>query len=142
MPVFPGLPEPSFRTIASVPDDGFAMTELRYGSGLFNLMRNLGGAIGIAVVNTWLQDNTRIEAARFGEALGANERIADDTMLDLSHRMAAVTPDPAHALLLAQGLIGRVVGQEALTVAFNDEGLKTTTKLYYNQNSKANRYNN
>ncbi len=98
----------------------FAPAELRYASGLFNLMRNLGGAIGIAVVNTWLQDNKRIEAARFGEALGANERIADDTMLDLSHRMAEVTPDPAHALLLAQGMISRVVGQEALTVAFND----------------------
>ena len=28
MPVFPGLPEPSFRPIASVPDDGYAMTEL------------------------------------------------------------------------------------------------------------------
>src|SRR5262249_20767328 len=29
---------------------GFAQAELRYASGLFNLMRNLGGAIGIAVV--------------------------------------------------------------------------------------------
>ncbi|HEX3689519.1 MAG TPA: cyclase family protein [Solirubrobacteraceae bacterium] len=28
MPVFPGLPEPSFRPIASVPEDGYAMTEL------------------------------------------------------------------------------------------------------------------
>ena len=28
MPVFPGLPEPSFRAIANVPDDGYAMTEL------------------------------------------------------------------------------------------------------------------
>lgn len=29
MPVFPGLPGPSFRPIASVPEDGYAMTELR-----------------------------------------------------------------------------------------------------------------
>jgi kynurenine formamidase len=28
MPVFPGFPEPTFRPIASVPDDGLAMTEL------------------------------------------------------------------------------------------------------------------
>src|ERR1700759_965297 len=28
MPVFPGLPEPSFRPVASVSDDGWAMTEL------------------------------------------------------------------------------------------------------------------
>jgi hypothetical protein len=45
---------------------GFAMAELRYASGLFNLMRNLGGAIGIAVVNTWLGDNTRLHVARLG----------------------------------------------------------------------------
>jgi kynurenine formamidase len=29
MPVFPGLPAPSFRPIASVADDGYALTELR-----------------------------------------------------------------------------------------------------------------
>ena len=98
----------------------FAPAELRYASGLFNLMRNLGGAIGIAVVNTWLQDNTRIEAARFGEALGAKQSIAGDIILSLSRRMAELTPDPAHALLMAQGMIGHVVGQQALTVAFND----------------------
>jgi arylformamidase len=28
VPVFPGLPEPSFRAIANVADDGYAMTEL------------------------------------------------------------------------------------------------------------------
>ena len=28
MPVFPGLPEPSFRAIANVAEDGYAMTEL------------------------------------------------------------------------------------------------------------------
>jgi DHA2 family multidrug resistance protein len=98
----------------------FAPAELRYASGLFNLMRNLGGAIGIAVVNTWLQDNTRIEAERFGEALGAKEQVADDMILTLSRRMSELTPDPAHALLMAEGMIGHAVGQQALTVAFND----------------------
>ena len=108
-----------------VPTVGMALSafqgqELRYASGLFNLMRNLGGAIGIAVVNTWLQDNARIEAARIGEALGHSARVATDTVADLAHQLAAVTPDPAHALLLARGLIGAVVGQQSLTLAFDD----------------------
>jgi DHA2 family multidrug resistance protein len=98
----------------------FAPAELRYASGLFNLMRNLGGAIGIAVVNTWLQDNTRIQAARFGEALGGKERIADDMVSSLVQRLSIETPDPAHALQVAQGLIAHLVGQQALTIAFND----------------------
>src|SRR5262249_46611049 len=64
---------------------GFAGVELRYASGLFNLMRNLGGAIGIATVNTWLQDNGRIQAARFGEALAQTGRAAQDNIAELAH---------------------------------------------------------
>ena len=83
-------------------------------------MRNLGGAIGIAVVNTWLQDNARIEAARFGETLGRYPQAATDAIAALAHRLAAATPDPAQGLLLAQKVIGRTVGQQALTLAFGD----------------------
>jgi DHA2 family multidrug resistance protein len=99
---------------------GFQAVELRYASGLFNLMRNLGGAVGIAVVNTWLQDNARIQALRFGEALGAMPATAERMMADLGHYLAAVTPDPAQAALMAQGLMARVVGAESLAIAFND----------------------
>ncbi len=108
-----------------VPTVGLALSafqgqELRNASGLFNLMRNLGGAIGIAVVNTWLQDNARIEAARIGESLGQNPHVATDTVADLAQRLAAATPDPAHALMLAKGLISSVVSQQSLTLAFDD----------------------
>jgi DHA2 family multidrug resistance protein len=99
---------------------GFAAAELRQASGLFNLMRNLGGAIGIAVVNTWLQDDTRIHVARFGEALGEAARSAPDTLAALAARFAGVTADAAHALLMAQGELARIVGRAALTLAFND----------------------
>src|SRR5262249_9778467 len=92
----------------------FAGAELRYASGLFNLMRNLGGAIGIAVVNTWLQDNARIATLRIGEALGQNAQVAVDAVASLARRFAAVTPDPEHALLMARATIGRVIGQQAL----------------------------
>jgi DHA2 family multidrug resistance protein len=108
-----------------VPSVGMALSafsglELRSASGLFNLMRNLGGAIGIAVVNTWLQDNARIETARIGEALGAKAQTATDAVADLAQRVAAATPDATQALLLAQKIFGREVGQQALALAFDD----------------------
>jgi DHA2 family multidrug resistance protein len=99
---------------------GFQGPELRSASGLFNLMRNLGGAIGIATVNTWLQDNARIQGLRFGEALSHSGQAAKDLTAGLAHQLSAVTPDPHHALLMAQGLIGHVVARESLTIAFND----------------------
>ncbi|MDB5715803.1 MAG: drug resistance transporter, EmrB/QacA family [Sphingomonadales bacterium] len=98
----------------------FQGPELRSASGLFNLMRNLGGAIGIATVNTWLGDNTRIQALRFGEALAANGRGAQEAVAMMARRFAAATPDPDHALLLAQASFARLVGREALTIAFDD----------------------
>lgn len=99
---------------------GFEGAELRYASGLFNLMRNLGGAIGIAVVNTWLQDNARIAAARFGEALGRDAHTANDAVVALAQQLTAATPDPLLALQQAQALISRVVAQQSLTIAFDD----------------------
>src|SRR6185369_2064194 len=99
---------------------GFAQAELHYASGLFNLMRNLGGAIGIAVVNTWIGDQTRIHVARFGEGLGEAGRRSTDFVAGLAAHIGQSTPDPAQALLLAQAEMARIVGREALTFAFNE----------------------
>jgi DHA2 family multidrug resistance protein len=99
---------------------GFAMTELRYASGLFNVMRNLGGAIGIAVVNTWLQDYSRLHASRFGESLGESGRSVSGVVAQIAQRMHEITPDAAHALQLARAEIGRIVSSQSLTLAFDD----------------------
>ena len=99
---------------------GFAMAELRYASALFNLMRNLGGAIGIAVVNTWLQDNARIQAARMSQTLGEAQRRAPEFVAALAEKIGVNRSDPANALLVAQGQLARLVGRYALTAAFNE----------------------
>jgi DHA2 family multidrug resistance protein len=99
---------------------GFGASELRHASGLFNLMRNLGGAIGIAVVNTWLQDQTRIHVARLGETLGESARVAPDTLVALTARIGRVTADGAHALQMAQAEFAHVAARASLTLAFNE----------------------
>jgi hypothetical protein len=43
-------------------------------SGLFNLMRNLGGAIGIAVCGTLLNDRTNVHFVHLSEHLTAGNR--------------------------------------------------------------------
>ena len=97
--------------------NGVAPEELRYASGLFNLMRNLGGAIGIAAVTTWLQDFGRIHGERFGEALAhANT----SGLAGAVGRLSAVTSDPVHARMLLQGELAQFVARQALTQAFDD----------------------
>jgi len=98
---------------------GFAAAELRYASGLFNLMRNLGGAVGIAVVNTWLADQTRIHAARVGESLAGDPRPAE-LVAGLAARLGERAGDASQALLVAQGEFARLVGRYALTAAFEE----------------------
>jgi len=99
---------------------GLAGPELRYGSGLFNLMRSLGGAIGIALVDTWLQDGARWHAARLGEALGARPGYAQAVLAGLAQRLAAATPDRGHALHMARAMFARLAGQQALAQSFQD----------------------
>jgi DHA2 family multidrug resistance protein len=93
---------------------------LHEASGLFNLLRNLGGALGIALVNTWLQDHTRWHAARLGEALGAGGASARRMLSGLLQGMQAQTTDAGQALLAAQALFERQVQRQALVLAFDD----------------------
>ncbi|HZZ37364.1 MAG TPA: DHA2 family efflux MFS transporter permease subunit [Caulobacteraceae bacterium] len=99
---------------------GFEQAELRYASGLFNLMRNLGGAVGIALVNTWLGDNAREHALKIGVAMGEGARTAPDVLAGLAGLMSRYTPDPAQAQAMAEGLAARIVGRQALAAGFDD----------------------
>jgi MFS transporter, DHA2 family, multidrug resistance protein len=51
-----------------------APARLQYASGLFNLMRNLGGAIGIAVCATILNDRTNLHFLRLAEHLNSSNQ--------------------------------------------------------------------
>ena len=99
---------------------GFEQAELRAASGLFNLMRNLGGTVGIAVVNTWLADQTRIHIARTGDSLGRNGAQAQEFVSGLAAQIGRLTPDPERAMAVAPGEFARVVGRSALTSAFDE----------------------
>ncbi|WP_304166604.1 DHA2 family efflux MFS transporter permease subunit [Phenylobacterium aquaticum] len=100
--------------------NGVAPSELRYASGLFNLMRNLGGAIGIAVVNTWLQDFGRMHAASLGAQMGEHAATGQAVVSGLTAYARQFTPDAGYALSLAQSQMARIVGREATTLAFAD----------------------
>jgi len=105
-----------------VPSVGMALNgvppaELRYASGLFNLMRNLGGAIGIAVVTTLLQDFGLTHGERFGEALAHGNQSALGALVA---RVASHTADAVHARLIVSGEIGQYITKQSLTMAFQD----------------------
>jgi DHA2 family multidrug resistance protein len=99
---------------------GLAGPDLRYGSGLFNLMRNLGGAFGIAAVDTWLRDGSAWHAARLGDELGRNPGRANTVMHTLAARLHHQAGDPGQAMQMARAAMARVVSQQAAAQSFDD----------------------
>jgi MFS transporter, DHA2 family, multidrug resistance protein len=55
-------------------------------SGLFNLMRNLGGAIGLAAINTWFNDRMDLHLSRLHEAINGANIAATETLTNLAAR--------------------------------------------------------
>jgi len=87
-------------------------------AGLYDLMRNLGGAVGRAMINTVVT----IRMAVHGESLREQvswARPPATTMLDnLTARLSAVSSDAAHLMALKR--IAGLVDQQALTLTYND----------------------
>ena len=108
-----------------VPAVGLALStpspaELPFASGLFNVMRNLGGAVGIATVNTWLQDFAREHALRLSEALGRGGAGSEQLLAGLASRLQANGASAADAVLGAQAQVAQIVARAAAVEAFRD----------------------
>jgi DHA2 family multidrug resistance protein len=56
-------------------------------SGLFNLMRNLGGAIGLAAINTWFNDRMDLHLQRLHDAVNASNIMANETLANIASRL-------------------------------------------------------
>jgi DHA2 family multidrug resistance protein len=59
---------------------GLAPDRLKLASGLFNLMRNLGGAIGIAACGTILNDRANLHFLRLAEHLNTTNTAMTDLL--------------------------------------------------------------
>jgi MFS transporter, DHA2 family, multidrug resistance protein len=90
-------------------------------SGLFNMMRNLGGAVGIAVLQTFLTKREQFHSnvlmqsvSIFGQA--TRDRIDQLTQYFVNHGMI----DRADAVHRAYVAIGHIVQKQAFVLAFSD----------------------
>lgn len=94
---------------------------LKLASGLFNLMRNLGGAIGIAVCGTILNDRSNVHFLHLAEHLNGSNFSAQALLTqvaaaDTSHWSG----DAAHGTTAALHQLWTLTFREAQTQAFAD----------------------
>lgn len=97
--------------------------QLKNASGLYNLTRNLGGAVGLAVINTVLNDRTDLHLARLHESVAWGRSAAEETLAGLTQQLSARIPDGDLAALKQLSLLVR---RQAGVLAFADVFLVLT----------------
>ncbi len=90
-------------------------------TGLFNLMRNEGGSIGIAISSTVLAQHVQVHHARLTENLTPGNPILQEQLHEVAQALNTVSGlDPVSNQGLAHGLVGGMVQQQAAAMAYND----------------------
>jgi DHA2 family multidrug resistance protein len=109
--------------ITNVALGTLAPDRVKNASGLFNLMRNLGGAVGLATLNTVLDDRIDLHIARLHEAITFSRGAAVETLANMMARFQSFGSD-APAMALKQ--LTQFVHQQAAVMAFADVFLLLT----------------
>jgi len=90
---------------------------IKNASGLFNLMRNLGGAIGLAAINTLLNDQIDLHLARLHESVNWARGPAVETLNNMTQRFSDFGSAASNMALKQMALLVR---QQATVMAFAD----------------------
>ncbi|MGE5505625.1 MAG: DHA2 family efflux MFS transporter permease subunit [Actinomycetota bacterium] len=107
-----------FVPINTVALGHLAPDKVQNASGLYNLMRNLGGAIGLAGITTVLSDRTMLHVSRLAEAVNPARFAATQALEGLAARLEPAM-GPASELA-ALKMVSQTVWRQAMTMAFSD----------------------
>ena len=110
-----------FAPLSAVATAGIEAENAGSASGLFNMMRNLGGAVGIAMLQTFLTKREQYHSNVLTQSVSLLEqatrtRIEQLTQYFMNHGVA----DHAEATHRALVAIGRIVQKQAYILAFSD----------------------
>jgi DHA2 family multidrug resistance protein len=110
-----------FPPITMIATAGLAMSESGSASALFNMLRNLGGAIGIAVVQTFVTNREKFHSAIITPQVSVLDPATQQRLLALRHYFAAHgVADPAQAATMAAQLVGETIRLQADYFAYGD----------------------
>ncbi|MBF0130695.1 MAG: MFS transporter, partial [Alphaproteobacteria bacterium] len=93
-------------------------SQLNNASGLYNLMRNLGGAIGLATLGTIIGERGDMHRLRLSEWITGGHLRATETLDTVSAALAPRLGDASN--LAAIRVVDAIVRREALTMTFAD----------------------
>ncbi|HTB79404.1 MAG TPA: DHA2 family efflux MFS transporter permease subunit [Opitutaceae bacterium] len=106
--------------VSALATAGLPAARTAAASGLFNMVRNLGGSIGIALLSALLTVRERLHSNRLGEAVSAYNPLTHDRLAALTQKFMAAGSDAYTAGQQAVVALDAVVRREATLMAFND----------------------
>ena len=98
---------------------GLPMEKLGQGTGMFNLMRQLGGSLGIAIMATMLSHQTKVDKALLTEHVGSYDPATMERLGGLTRGLMARGFDPVTAKMQALTILDRQIGAQASVMAFS-----------------------
>jgi DHA2 family multidrug resistance protein len=94
------------------------LAEVKNASGLYNLMRNLGGAFGLAGINTVVTSRLAMHTLHLDEQVTWSRPAAMRAIGNMTHMLTASKAGDGHLAALKQ--VAMMVQQQALTLTYND----------------------
>src|SRR5882762_7070649 len=106
---------------AMVPTNTIALGTLapdrvKNASGLYNLTRNLGGAVGLAVINQVLNQRTDLHISRVQERVNWGNATATETLNMFSQKFSGM----GDASLMAMKQLSQIVHRQAVVMGYGD----------------------
>ena len=90
------------------------------GSAIFNICRNLGGSVGIAILSTVVTRREQFHDFRIGERVSVYDLATQGRLAQNTANFVSRGADPVTAQNQAIGAIKRIVQRDANIMAFND----------------------
>ncbi len=98
--------------LGSVPKD-----TVQNASGLYNLMRNLGGAIGLAILNTYVTNYTKMFSQYLSSSIAATDPNVIYNLRHFTHLLMGKVFNPYHSSLY---FLNSMIQRDAFIIALNE----------------------
>jgi DHA2 family multidrug resistance protein len=110
----------AFMPLNQISVGSVSRTDVADAAGFFNMARNLGGSIGLALQGVFIDRRTEAHADWIRESITTNSSLAQERIAQQGAFFAQRTGDMPHATQQALGQLALQIHQQALVMTYSD----------------------